>query len=91
MRLHDESHYFEPPACYYPVRHSLAAALLAAGRAVEAEAVYREDLKQYRENGWSLFGLWQSLRAQGKAHEAAEVEQRFHKAWGRANGTVKTQ
>lgn len=83
MRLQDELRYFEPPPWYYPVRHSLGAALLAAGRAVEAEAVYREDLKQYPENAWSLFGLWQSLRIQ-----AALVEQRFHTAWSHADVTV---
>lgn len=88
VRLQDELHYFEPPAWYYPVRHSLAAALLTAGRALEAEAVYREDLKQYPENGWSLFGLSKSLSVQGKTHEAGEIEQRFHKAWSRADVTI---
>lgn len=85
VRLQDELNYFEPPAWYYPVRHSLGAALLAAGRAVEGEAVYREDLKQYPENGWSLFGLWRSLRTQGTTRDAATIEKRFHKAWSRAD------
>lgn len=88
VRLQDELDYFEPPAWYYPVRDSLGAALLAAGRAVEAETVYREDLKQYPENGWSLFGLWQSLRVQGKTYEAGEAEQRFNRAWRRADVTL---
>ena len=52
------------------------------GRPAEAEAVYRDDLKRNPDNGWSLFGLAQSLRAQGKTAEAAEVEARFQKVLG---------
>ncbi len=77
--------YDEPADWPYPVRHWLGAALLEAGRASEAESVYREDLRYNRENGWALFGLMQSLKAQGKNAEAAEVEQRFEKAWKRAD------
>jgi tetratricopeptide (TPR) repeat protein len=81
-----DGHWFtEPPPWYFPVRQALGAALLEGGRAAEAEAVYREDLRRNPENGWSLFGLAQSLRAQGKAVEAAEVEARFQKAWARAD------
>jgi tetratricopeptide (TPR) repeat protein len=66
VALQDELAYIEPPAWFYPVRHNLGAALLAAGRAGEAEAVYQEDLRQYPNNGWSLLGLSKSLEAQGK-------------------------
>jgi hypothetical protein len=51
----------------------------------EAEAVYREDLQRNPENGWSLYGLAQSLRAQGAAAEAGSVDARFRKAWARAD------
>ena len=67
------------------MRHNLGAGLLEAGRPAEAEAVYREDLRQYPENGRSLFGLAESLRAQGKAAEAAEAQQRFEAAWQHAD------
>jgi tetratricopeptide (TPR) repeat protein len=81
-----DGHWFtEPPVWYYPVRQSLGAALLAGGRPVEAEAVYRDDLKRNPDNGWSLFGLAQSLRAQGKTAEAAAVDARFLKAWAGAD------
>jgi tetratricopeptide (TPR) repeat protein len=85
VRTQDELPYMEPPPWYYPVRQSLGAVLLKAGRGPAAEAVYREDLRRNPENGWSLHGLAQSLRAQGKAAEAAAVEQRFRKAWTRAD------
>ena len=73
--------YTEPPFWYYPTRQSLGAALVKAGKPVEAEAVYRADLKQYRHNGWSMFGLMQSLEAQGKTAEAAKVKVHFDAAW----------
>jgi len=81
LKIEDAGLYFEPPRWYYPIRHSLGAALLKAGRSAEAEAVYREDLKRFPENGWALFGLAAALRAQGKSAEATAVDQRFAKAW----------
>jgi len=80
--------YSEPPDWHVPVRQSLGAVLLAAGRAAEAEAVYWQDLSRNRENGWALFGLMQSLRAQGKEEQAASVEGRFRKAWSRTDVTL---
>ena len=56
----DALQYVEPPEWILPARHVLGATLMDAGRYAEAEAVYREDLKRRPENGWSLFGLWQS-------------------------------
>lgn len=85
LKIEDAGLYFEPPKWYYPIRQSLGAALLKAGRPAEAEAVYREDLKRFPENGWSLFGLAAALRAQGKSAEAAAVDQRFSKAWSAAD------
>jgi tetratricopeptide (TPR) repeat protein len=85
VRLEDRLRYMEPPDWYYPVRHSLGAVLLAAGRATEAEAVYREDLKRHPENGWALMGLVQSLKAGQAATETAAVETRFRQAWARAD------
>lgn len=85
VRMQDEHWFTEPPPWYFPVRHALGAALLQAGRAPEAEAVYREDLRRNPENGWSLFGLGQSLRAQGKTAEAAAADARFRRAWARAD------
>ena len=59
-----------------------------AGRAKDAEAVYRGDLRQYPHNGWSLFGLAQSLREQGKTKEAQAVQERFVEAWKYADITL---
>jgi len=86
--LEDNLIYNEPPDWHVPVRQSLGAVLLAAGRPEEAESIYWQDLSRNRENGWSLFGLLQSLRAQGKTAEIAVIEARFRKAWDRADVTL---
>jgi len=84
-----DTHWFtEPPPWYFPVRHALGAVLLQAGRGADAEQVYREDLRRNPGNGWALFGLTQSLRAQGKAAEAARAEDSFRKAWASADVTL---
>ena len=87
-KIEDAGLYFEPPKWYYPIRHSLGAALVKAGRNAEAEKVYRQDLRRFPENGWSLFGLAQALRAQKKDTEAAAVEVRFHRAWASTDVTL---
>ena len=81
----DALNYIEPPDWDYPPRQSLGAVLLAAGRPAEAEVVYWEDLRRKPGNGWSLFGLLQALKAQGKAELATEIQMRFNKAWANAD------
>lgn len=73
--------YMEPSDWVQPVRHVLGATLMDAGRYREAEAVYREDLVRHPNNGWSLFGLSESLRKQKKTAESAAVAARFKEAW----------
>lgn len=85
VRLEDALIYTEPADWPFPVRQSLGAVLLEAGRPEEAASVYWDDLRRYPENGWSLYGLAQALRAQGKNDEAAMVEKRLQKAWARAD------
>ena len=86
--LEDNLIYNEPPDWHVPVRQVLGAVLLDAGRPAEAESIYWQDLSRNRENGWSLFGLMQSLSAQGKTEQAAVIEARFRKTWNRADVTL---
>ncbi len=88
VAIEDGLPYNEPPFWHHPPRQVLGAVLLDAGRASDAERVYREDLVRFRENGWSLFGLARSLEAQGKKAEAADADRRFRKAWARADITL---
>jgi tetratricopeptide (TPR) repeat protein len=77
--------YDEPPTWYYPVRETLGAALLAQGKAADAEAVFRKDLEYNPRNGRSLFGLWKSLEAQGRRADAARAAADFRRAWAVAD------
>jgi tetratricopeptide (TPR) repeat protein len=79
--LEDALIYVEPSDWYVPSRHNLGAALLAAGRPAEAEAVYRKDLEIYPGNGWALMGLAQSLRNQGKTDEVERVQRQVRQVW----------
>jgi tetratricopeptide (TPR) repeat protein len=81
----DANPYFEPPLWHQPTRHFLGARLLAAGKAAEAEQVYREDLKRNPDNGWALHGLMTSLQAQGKKKQAAAAGAQLQKAWAHAD------
>ncbi|HEU4477316.1 MAG TPA: hypothetical protein VFR80_02290 [Pyrinomonadaceae bacterium] len=85
VRLEDALVYTEPAEWHYPPRQALASVLLEAGRPAEAETVYWADLKRNRNNGWSLFGLTQALKAQNKTADATLVEGRFKKSWERAD------
>jgi tetratricopeptide (TPR) repeat protein len=77
----DKLYYDEPPDWLFSVRHSLGRVLIDAGQYVDAENVYKEDLKKYKENGWALIGLYQALSKQGKKSEALLVKIRYEKAW----------
>jgi len=81
----DKQVYNEPPDWFFPVRQLLGAQLLIAGRAAEAESVYREDLKRNPANGWSLYGLATALRAQGRTREAGRVTREFERSWRHAD------
>jgi hypothetical protein len=59
--------------------------LLQAGKPAEAEGVFVEELRRNPENGWSLFGLEQAVRAQGRKQDAAALAERFKRAWANAD------
>lgn len=81
VEMQDALVYDEPPDWYYPIRESLGAALLRAGRAPEAEAAFREGLRRTPHNGRMLFGLIESLKAQSKGDAAAWVQREYDAAW----------
>ncbi len=81
VTLESALQYDEPPAWFYTVRESLGAALLRAGQHAEAEQVFRTALETRPRDGRLLFGLWQTLLAQGRDSEAELVQGQFARAW----------
>jgi len=89
VQIEDGFRYNEPPEWFYPVRESLGAALLSAGKAKEAERVFRDDLRQNPRNPRSLFGLMSSLKVEHREEDAAWVERQFSEAWKGADTQLK--
>ena len=80
VRYEDALVYQEPPDWHVPARQNLAAVLMAAGRADEAETVLWEDLKRNPEHVWTLSLLSKALRAQNKTADAALIDARLAKS-----------
>ena len=85
VALEDDLTYMEPPDWPVPARQLEGAALFELGREKEAETAFRDDLKKFPDNGWSLSGLYASLERQGRAQEAAEVKARLDERWALAD------
>jgi tetratricopeptide (TPR) repeat protein len=73
--------YFEPPYWWYPVRQSLASALLRDGQASRAEIEFYRTLIESPNNGWAYWGLAQARRAMGDRAGARDAERRWRDAW----------
>ena len=87
VAMEDKLTYMEPPDWPIPVRQLQGAALLTLGRAAEAEAAFRGDLKKFPNNGWSLSGLRESRIKQGRERdgEVGALQMQFQQAWQRAD------
>jgi tetratricopeptide (TPR) repeat protein len=89
VKEEDALKYDEPPAWMIPIRHSLGAVLLKTRRFPEAEQLYREDLARLPDNGWSLFGLAETLRQQQKnTEEVAALDTKFKNIWAKSDTKI---
>ncbi|MEO9967462.1 MAG: hypothetical protein ABJF11_16810 [Reichenbachiella sp.] len=77
----DQLVYTEPAAWHIPTRQNLGAILVDAKQYTKAEQIYKEDLSELRQNGWSLIGLYNVYMAQQKTHAAQKIKQEFDSAW----------
>jgi tetratricopeptide (TPR) repeat protein len=91
VRMQDAQAYDEPPAWFISARETLGAVLLASGMAGDAEIVFRKELEKNPRSGRALFGLTESLRAQGKKHAALLVQKEFEAAWKNADTQLKME
>ena len=90
VEFEDGLTYTEPAAWHIPTRQNLGAVLMNVKDYEAAEKIYREDLKLLRQNGWSLMGLHNSLKGQGKIEEANKIKEEFDKAWEHADIKITT-
>lgn len=90
VEFEDGLTYTEPASWHIPTRQNLGAILMNAKKYEEAEKIYKEDLDVLRQNGWSLMGLHNSLKAQGKMEEADAIKLEFDKAWEHSDIEIET-
>lgn len=83
------SRYVEPPRFYYPNRHCLGYLLLSTN-ASRALSVFQEDLKNFPENAWSLFGAANASMMLGHEDASNEYSERANVAWQNADGEFQT-
>ncbi len=80
IALQDSISYMEPPFWYYPVRQTLGATQLMAGRPEAAIASFRAALAEQAKNGWALWGLMQAQLRAGD-EEAEQTARQFKAVW----------
>jgi tetratricopeptide (TPR) repeat protein len=83
--IEDNMVYNEPRDWMLNTRHYLGNAYIKAGKLADAKATLLKDMAYNNENGWSLFGLWQTLTAEKKTAEAAKMLVRFKKAFDKSD------
>ncbi|TYA92233.1 tetratricopeptide repeat protein [Seonamhaeicola marinus] len=85
VEIEDRLAYTEPSPWHIPTRQNLGNALMNIKKYEAAETIYNEDLAVNRQNGWSLIGLYNSLKAQNKLKDAEKIKREFNKAWEHAD------
>lgn len=88
-QFEDDLNYNEPSDWHSPIRQTLGAVLLSAGKYSEAEKYYKEDLETFPKNGWSLYGLYKSYQFQNKEEESVAAYAKFNESWKWADIKIK--
>lgn len=91
VELEDSLNYDEPEDWYIPVRESLGGVLILSGEFAEAEKVFRAELQKHARSGRALFGLRESLKAQGKKLAADFAGMEFEAAWKNADTNLRIE
>jgi tetratricopeptide (TPR) repeat protein len=85
VKVEDDMIYAEPAEWPIPARQFLGAYLLKNGDITLAEQVYKEDLVHNPGNGWSLLGLYQSLKAQNRKEKLDYYKSGFLRSFSHAD------
>jgi tetratricopeptide (TPR) repeat protein len=91
VKVQDSLNYDEPQDWFFPVRESLGGVLMLNHEYKEAEKVFRTDLEKNQRNGRSLFGLRESLKAQGRKSDAQWIQSQFETAWKNADTQLRVE
>jgi tetratricopeptide (TPR) repeat protein len=89
--LEDALIYSEPPDWYLHPRLALGGLLLSTSDYAAAESVFRADLERHPQSGRALFGLYRTLKAQGKDSEAEEINKQYQAAWKKADTVLRIE
>lgn len=73
--------YMDPPAWWYPVRRSLAAAHLRNGDYAKAEAEAAASLKEWKHDPLALWVLGKAQEGQGRSSQAADTLSKARTLW----------
>jgi tetratricopeptide (TPR) repeat protein len=73
--------YMEPPFWYYPVRQSLGAAMLQAGKTEKAAEQFKAALTRAENSPFALYGLMEAAKAKGDTAAAQEAEAKVKESW----------
>lgn len=87
VELEDQLDYDEPEPLIFAARHWLGALYLDIKEFKKAEEVYRMELEDHPNNGWSYYGLLQALEGQGI--EDAELKAKFAASWARSDTWIR--
>lgn len=85
IETEDDMIYSEPAEWPIPARQFLGAYLLKSDYAPQAEQVYREDLERNPGNGWSMLGMYQSLKVQNRKEKLAHYKAGFLRSFSHAD------
>jgi tetratricopeptide (TPR) repeat protein len=87
IRYYDSLTYDEPEPIPFSPRHWYGALLIELGETEEAITVYKKELEHHPNNGWSLYGIQQALKAQGNS--SSEIDSKFKKSWMRSDTWIR--
>jgi len=87
ISFYDALTYDEPEPIPFSPRHWYGALLLETGDYDSAIKVYQKELGNHPNNGWSIFGIQQALKAQDISD--SEVNEQFKKSWQRSDTWIR--
>lgn len=85
VKKEDALNYNEPPDWFFSIRHQLGKALLLNGQQDLAIKVYKEDLKNYPNNGWAYHGMLNAYKASNDKAQIKATTELFKNSWKHAD------